>query len=126
MNGPLRWQRFWFDVWLFGMALGTYLSLRPGSAQEAWFPQADKLIHASGYAVLAVFAVCLYRPTLTRLKALLWLLFLGGAIEIAQGLWAVNRSMELADLVADGMGIALGAALCWRRNLLAWIEKHVR
>ena len=121
----LRWPKFWLGLWIFGMLLGCYLSLRPGSASVPLFPHADKLIHASGYAILAVFAVCLFETRPSRIKALFWLLALGGLIEIAQGLWAVNRSADVWDLLADGFGIALAAAIFWRRNALRHIERLV-
>ena len=123
MNTELRWPKFWLGIWIFGMLLGCYLSLRPGTMQQAWFPNSDKLIHASGYMLLAIVAVGIFDKTTSRINALLWLLILGGWIEIAQGLWASNRSMEFADWIADGLGIALGAWACWRFNLLRFIEQ---
>ena len=110
-------------VWLFGMGFGTWLSLRPGGTAAPWFSHADKVIHASGYAVLAGMAVCLYRPPRARVLALLGILALGGFIEIAQGLWAINRSMELADFLADALGIAIGAFGFGRGNALRRIEQ---
>jgi VanZ family protein len=118
----LRWPRFWLGLWIVGMLLGCYLSLRPGSEKIPIIPHLDKLIHATSYALLAVLAVCLFKPGRNRWLAVLWLVLLGGLIEIAQGLWAVNRAADPWDLLANSLGIVLGAAIFWRRNLLAHIE----
>ena len=52
-----------------------------------------------------------------RLAVLLALLAFGGAIELLQ-LQVPNRSGQWADLLADGIGIGLGAqfALLWLRR----------
>ena len=119
----LRWPRFWLGLWIFGMLLGAYLSLRTGSERVPLIPHLDKLIHASGYALLAVLAVGLFPPGKFRWLALLWLVAFGGLIEIAQGLWAVNRAADPWDLLANSLGIALAAAVFWHRNALVMIER---
>lgn len=121
----LRWPRFWLVLWIVGMLLGCYLSLRPGSEKIPIIPHLDKLIHATSYALLAVLAVCLFKPGRNRWLALLWLVMFGGLIEIAQGLWAVNRAADPWDLLANSLGIALAAAVYWRRNVLLAIERVV-
>lgn len=119
----LRWPRFWLGLWIFGMLLGCYLSLRQGSERIPIIPHLDKLIHASGYALLAVLAVGLFAPGRSRWLALLWLVVFGGLIEIAQGLWAVNRAADPWDLLANSLGIALAAIVFRRRNALVMIER---
>lgn len=121
----LRWPRFWLCLWIFGMLLGSYLSLRQGSNRIPIIPHLDKLIHASGYALLAVLAVGLFAPGRARWLALAWLLVLGGLIEIAQGLWAVNRAADPWDLLANSLGIALAAIVFRHRNTLAMIERII-
>lgn len=116
MSGP-RWRPFWLAVWVAGMLLGTYLSLRPVPAVAPAVPHLDKLIHAGGYAVLAAFAACLYGGA-ARVRALAGVWVLGAAIELAQGLLPTGRLMEVADLLANSAGIALGAYLFRRRDPL--------
>lgn len=122
MSAVLRHRRFWLTLWIAGMLLGAYLSLRPEPATEPTIPHLDKLIHAGGYAALAAFAACLFDgPARLRAVAGVWLL--GAAIELAQGLLPIGRLMEAADLLANSAGIALGSALCWRRNPLMSAER---
>jgi VanZ family protein len=119
----LRWRRFWLGLWIFGMLLGLFLSLRSGGDEMPLIPHLDKLIHATGYAILASLAVCLFERPGPRWRALLWVILLGGLIEIAQGLLPTGRMMEAADFAANTVGAAIGAALFWRRNVLGMIER---
>jgi VanZ family protein len=41
----------------------------------------------------------------------LGLLLYGGGMELAQALFSAGRGAELKDVVADGIGLLLGAAL---------------
>ena len=119
----LRWRRFWLGLWIFGMLLGVFLSLRRGGDEMPLIPHLDKLIHATGYAILASLAVCLFEKPGPRWRALIWVIMLGGLIEIAQGLLPTGRMMEAADFAANTFGAGIGAALFWRRNVLGMIER---
>lgn len=105
------------------MLLGLYLSLRRGGDEMPPIPHLDKLIHATGYAILASLAVCLFEKPGPRWRALLWVVLLGGFIEIAQGLLPTGRMMEAADFAANTLGAVIGAALFWRRNALTAVER---
>ena len=123
---PLRWPRLWVALWLAGMAIGAYLSLRAGILREPVIPHLDKLIHALGYGVLAMLACGLFAPGNARRAALLWLLLFGGLIELAQGVWAVNRLADPWDLLANACGIGLAALLFRRVNVLTAVERLIR
>ena len=123
---PLRWPRLWVALWLAGMAIGAYLSLRAGILREPVIPHLDKLIHALGYGVLAILACGLFAPGNARRAALLWLLLFGGLIELAQGVWAVNRLADPWDLLANTCGIGLAALLFRRVNVLTAVERWIR
>ena len=123
---PLRWPRLWVALWLAGMAIGAYLSLRAGILREPVIPHLDKLIHALGYGVLAVLACGLFAPGNARRAALLWLLLFGGLIELAQGVWAVNRLADPWDLLANACGIGLAALLFRQVNVLTAVERWIR
>lgn len=105
------------------MLLGVFLSLRRGGDELPLIPHLDKLIHATGYAILASLAVCLFEKPGPRWRALLWVILLGGLIEIAQGLLPTGRMMEAADFAANTFGAGIGAVLFWRRNALLVVEK---
>lgn len=124
MSGGLRHRRLWLSLWIAGMLLGVYLSLRPVPAATPVLPHLDKLVHAGGYAALAAFAACLYAGP-ARLRALAGVWLLGAAIELAQGLLPTGRMMEAADLLANSLGIGLGALLCRRWNPLSAFERSV-
>ncbi len=123
---PLRWPRLWVALWLAGMAIGAYLSLRAGILREPVIPHLDKLIHALGYGVLAMLACGLFAPGNARRAALLWLLLFGGLIELAQGVWAVNRLADPWDLLANACGIGLAALLFRQVNVLTAVERWIR
>ncbi len=123
---PLRWPRLWLALWLAGMAIGAYLSLRAGILRVPVIPHLDKLIHALGYGVLAMLACGLFAPGNARRAALLWLLLFGGLIELAQGVWAVNRLADPWDLLANTCGIGLAALLFRRVNVLTAVERLIR
>ena len=80
-------------------------------------PNADKGGHSLAFLLLML------PLALTTPRALFWLaplaLAFGGLIEIVQP--HVGRSRELADLIADGTGIAAGCVIAlavawWRRT----------
>lgn len=80
----------------------TYL---PPQSFDIW----DKTQHAAGFLALALLGLAAY-PATPALRLSLWLLTLGGAIELAQSAtgW---RHGDLLDLLADATGIALGGGL---------------
>lgn len=95
---------FWFCL-----AAVTVLSLMPTEfLPPPVFSLWDKAQHALGFVGLAVLGLLAYpqRPWLLAAG----LLFFGGAIELAQAAtgW---RHGDWFDLLADAVGIVLGAAL---------------
>ena len=88
------------------MCLGIFiLAILPNNSSLHTFPEADKVLHAIAFAGLS-FIGCLAYPV--RIFGLaIFLVFLGGAIEVAQG-YTPSRSRELFDLLADLIGISLG------------------
>jgi VanZ family protein len=117
MTAPSRRTRAW--RWLLGVlaAVVAVLALMPAPPEQAslgW----DKLNHVTAFAALALCAVFGWRSSrAARLAVLFGLLAYGGAIELLQ-LHVPNRSGEWGDLLADGIGLGLGAllALWWLRR----------
>ena len=83
------------------------LTLRPPSVPPPLPDGLDKVYHFIAFAAL-VLPIALLRP-----RALLWMipaaLLFGAGIEIIQPF--VNRSRELADFVADGVGVLTGSTI---------------
>lgn len=108
------------------MAAGFLLALRPlapGAGPENWFAGADKLFHLGFCTVLWCLAVRSRISSTGRLG--LGLLLFGIAIELAQGMFSASRSASVADVLADGAGLLLGAAIT-RPNLRGQPEEDRR
>ncbi|MFT3821899.1 MAG: VanZ family protein [Rubrivivax sp.] len=79
----------------------------PPALDTGW----DKRNHLLAFASLALVAELAFWPAARRrAKVLLGLLAFGGFIELVQS-QIPERSAEWVDLLADGLGIALGLAL---------------
>jgi VanZ family protein len=102
-----RSQPGWRAVLALLLGVITWLALSPAPPPQAdlgW----DKLNHLAAFATLAVVAVLGRCGPFWRVGAAL--LAYGGLIEVLQS-FTPNRSGEWADLLADGVGIALGLLL---------------
>lgn len=79
-------------------------TLSPPGPPGPPMPYMDKVLHAAAFAVLVL------PLTWVRARSALWLaplaLAYGGGIELIQP--SFGRTAEWADLLADGIGIALG------------------
>ncbi|MGE3297104.1 MAG: VanZ family protein [Porticoccaceae bacterium] len=93
----------------FGVALtlATWIALRPITAEE-WFSGQDKLLHMAAYVSFYLWGGVSFPDARWRLPAAL--LAYGVAIEWLQSL-TPYRTMSLADVVANALGLVLGAAL---------------
>ena len=114
---PNRRKRFFKKVshpflWrtLFFLALiGSYtLSVLPGETVAPLFFWSDKLNHAVAFLVLAFLLRMGWK--IDYLKAVALLVLYGAFIEFSQR-FAIHRSAELADVVADTVGIFIGLKL---------------
>jgi len=95
--------------WLYAAAI-VFLSLTPDPPDSGLALEfSDKLEHFGAYAVLMFWFSALDRRGRARLGyALLWI-GLGVALEFAQRA-SGHRSFELADMAANALGVAAGAA----------------
>lgn len=91
--------------WISTLAVATLSLLPVAFLPPQSFNVWDKAQHAGGFAVLALLGHAAYRHHLWRLC--IGLLAYGAAIELAQSAtgWRYGDGM---DLLADGIGIALG------------------
>lgn len=129
MNLPGKDVRFnriapaWLCVGWVLVLLVISLSLRPGPAVLA-DGLGDKLQHVLAYTVLMLWFATLYRARATRVAYAGGFVALGVALEFIQGATGY-RSFEVADMVADAIGVALGWLLAPPRlpSLLEFIER---
>jgi VanZ family protein len=107
----IEWMRKASRILVFVVAaailLASLLPRAPLRLERIRF--ADKISHALAYLVwgfLLFLSQQTGRPRRRALLAVLVCLLFGGAIEVLQGF--TGRSPELADLLADGLGAAVG------------------
>jgi len=105
----LSLRRLWWTVGWMMVAFVLVSTLEP----PRYVPNLhlwDKLEHA-----LAFFGLTLWFSGLVRLRRFawlsLWMLVLGGGIEIAQGTMGWGRDMDIHDFYADAIGVAIALAL---------------
>ena len=105
MSSPTHNPIFYRAVF-WAMCLGIFiLAMLPNNSSPIAFPDADKIVHAMAFTGLS-FIGCLAYPLRIFVLAT-FLVFLGAAIEVAQG-FTPDRSPELFDFLADVVGITLG------------------
>lgn len=109
--------RRWRLLFLLLAVAVAVLSLMPSPPQQAGLGW-DKLDHLVAFAALALCAFLGWRGgRAARVAVLLLLLAYGGAIEVLQ-MQVPNRQAEWGDLLADALGIGLGAVLA-----LWWLQR---
>ena len=95
---------------LFSAACLTVAALALGPPPSGLAPGQDKLLHFAAFAVLTILgALAFYRISVWA--PAVGLLAGGIAIELLQGIPGINRSMSLADVMADAAGIAAGLVI---------------
>lgn len=105
---------------LVGIALVAVESLVAGQPHTV---QTDKILHFSGYAILALVFVLALRLR-ACLPALLGLAAMGVAIEFLQT--QTGRTFDLRDAYANGTGVAVGGALALLiRGTYAFVRREL-
>jgi VanZ family protein len=101
---PPRVWRVAFLLCLTGVLVLSLVPATPASLTTGW----DKTNHLLGFAVLGLLGLRSYPGR--AVTVLLGLLAYGGLIEVLQSL-TPYRLAEWADLLADALGLAVGAVL---------------
>jgi len=102
------WRLWWGLGWLW-VGVVVYLTLTPSPPGMPLFPFADKVAHLLAFAgLMGWFAQLVPRGRWWRTG--LALVALGVLIEFLQR-WGGMRQFEVADMVADALGVAVGAGL---------------
>lgn len=107
LDAPPVLRRLWRTLLAGLLTVVTWLALEPAPPEVAdlgW----DKLNHLCAFAALAVVAAAAFAPRWRAVAA--GLLAYGVAIELLQAL-TPTRSAEVADVLADAVGLALGLGL---------------
>lgn len=107
----LRGWRALLAALVLGVAWLAFDPAPPRGADLGW----DKLNHATAFACQAL-AACRAFPAARRARIALALLAYGAFIEAVQSLLP-TRDAEVADILADAVGIGAGLLLdrAWRR-----------
>lgn len=119
----LRLAYLWLPIGYAFVAAVVTASLLP--MPEAAALPSDKLMHVLAYLGLALWFGAIYRrERFARLG--LWLVALGLVIECLQ-FGTGYRSFELADLLADALGVAAGLLLAATPlgNVLSLLERQL-
>lgn len=102
----LRFHTLWLSIGWALVLFVVYLSLTPHLISIP-VEQGDKVGHVAAYATLMLWFAQLYSHVKRRLTLAGALLALGIALEFAQ-LFTDTRTFEIADMLADGVGVAIG------------------
>ena len=98
--------RVFLAVWVV-VILVLCLMPAPDLPKEPSFPQFDKLVHFTLYFILSGLFLLAY-PNLRSGRGLVWLflfvVFLGGSVEILQLVLPIQRTASLADMMANLAG----------------------
>jgi VanZ family protein len=120
-------RTLWWSLGGALIALITALSLLPIRGPDLDLPNSDKLNHAIAYLVLMLyFGQLVGAQWRSRAAVVAGLIGYGIAIELLQALLPL-RVAELADLVANVSGIAIGMLLLQTPlgSALIAIERHM-
>lgn len=125
MNDDLKRRPLWLAIGWALILLVIYLSLIPAPPSIPG-EEGDKIGHVLAYATLMMWFLQLYAGLPRRLVLALAFVALGIALEFVQRDTGY-RTFEIADMVADSVGVAVGwlAAPPRTRNALRLLERAV-
>ncbi len=106
-DSEFQWYGLWISIGWGLIALIVYLSLVSSPPEVFEFAFADKLKHLFAYSVLMGWFTQLYLSLKARGVWALALFLLGVAVEFIQG-WSGYRFFDVADMVANSLGVLLG------------------
>ncbi len=123
----LNHRRIWLGLGVLGLFFLAYLSLTPSPHHLVKVRFGDKVEHALAFAAPMFWFGQLYASPSGRAAVALVLLTAGVVLEIGQRHFGGYARLEYRDMVASGLGVALGAALLATplRGALAWAERWV-
>ena len=110
--------------WMLVLVIIT-VSLMP-APPDLGVDQGDKIGHFAAYGLTTLWFAQIYTARPERIRLVIGMVALGIALEYAQRATGY-RSFEIADMLADATGVAIGwlAAPPRLPNLLSWMEKRL-
>jgi len=122
---PSKLNHYWQAAGWLGVGLIVYLSLTPAPPQIN-IENGDKLGHLAAYGLVTLWFAQHHTGLRQRIGLAIGMVALGIAMEYAQRATGY-RSFEVADMVADAIGVAIGwlAAPPRLPNLLSWAKNHL-
>ncbi len=117
-------RRGWISFGWMLVLLVVYLSVAP-SLPRVSVEHADKYSHVLAYGTLMCWFAQAFPALPQRAHIAIDLVLLGVCLELVQR-WSGTRSFEIADMIANTCGVALGWALAPPRtpNVLAALERR--
>lgn len=106
VRNRLRLHTLWLSIGWALVLFVVYLSLTPHPISIP-AEHGDKVGHLAAYAALMLWFAQIYSHVTRRLTLAGALVALGIALEFAQ-LFTATRTFEIADMLADGVGVAIG------------------
>jgi len=100
-------QKIRFTFWL-ALIVSYIFAISPQDITPTIGDLSDKTLHFIAFSVLTLLLFLSYRISIW--KGIAYLLFYAGFIEFSQ-YFTPNRCSEWLDIVADGIGIAIGLLL---------------
>ncbi|TMH81419.1 MAG: VanZ family protein [Betaproteobacteria bacterium] len=124
MTPAYRYRRLWFLIGWGMVAAVVVLSLIPLAVDLSH--GRDKLAHFAAYGSLSYWFGMLIEGRGRELRIAAAFALLGVALEFLQGL-TDYRTFEIADMIANATGAALGWGLAQTRlrNALGWMERLI-
>ena len=124
MTPSYRYRRIWFLLGWGMVAAVVVLSLIP--LEVDLLENRDKLAHFAAYGGLSFWFGMLIEGRGRELRIAAAFAVLGVALEFLQGL-TDYRTFEIADMIANALGAALGWGLAQTRlrNALGWMEQLI-
>ena len=107
MKKPLKFNMYWHGLGYVFVSAVVFLSLSPPpDIPLEDIPWIDKVFHFLAYGFLMLWFAQLYVRTVFWVLATLFFV-MGVSLEVAQSL-TDDRFFEVADMVANGMGVGFG------------------
>lgn len=117
--------RLWLGIWISGWLLCVLLSVITPLNISVDVGNSDKVGHFLAYGTLSAWAVMLFRQKRTWIFSAIILIFLGIAMEFAQGYLTTTRMMDWHDALANTMGVGLGLSVSLLPMRL-WLQRMDR